>query len=169
MLGKTDKNPQLNIGEIPLLHYIDQRHELCRLAGKIDWGSVEREFSAFYSVKGAPSIPVRTIVGLSLLKRMYRCSDRSALVHWLENPYWQHFCGEVYFKHEAPFYFSEFGKFKHRIGPDGQNLIARLGTDVFGQEFLKEYGPRDRKHREPKNPVSRMVYQFGNFLVRLST
>lgn len=171
MLGKTDKNPQLNIGEIPLVHYINKEHELCQLAGKINWDSVENEFSVYYSTKGAPSIPIRTIVGLSLLKRIYKYSDRSALAHWLENPYWQHFCGEVYFQHKVPFYFGEFGNFRNRIGNEGEGRILKLGTDVFGPRFLKSHGPYERKYSssDHKNPISKMLSAFGNFLLRISS
>jgi len=171
MLGKSDKNPQLNIGEIPLVHYINLEHELCRLAEKINWESVEKEFSAFYSTRGAPSIPIRIMVGLSLLKKIYHHSDKSALGHWLENPYWQHFCGEVYFQHKTPFYFGEFGNFRHRIGPEGENKIMKLGMDIFGQAFLRSHNTHDRKHRNggPKNRLLKTIFTFGNFLIRISS
>ena len=171
MLGKTDKNPQLSIGEIPLVHYINKEHELCHLVGKINWEDVEKEFAVYYSTKGAPSIPIRIMVGLTLLKKIYNHSDRSALGHWLENPYWQHFCGVIYFQHKAPFYFGEFGNFRHRIGSEGEKKILKLGMDIFGQSFLRSHGLRDRRHRtgEPKNGISKMIFTFGNFLIRISS
>ena len=40
MVGKIDKNPQLNIFEIPLKSFINMKHELCILAAEIDWDSI---------------------------------------------------------------------------------------------------------------------------------
>ena len=45
MIGKTDKQPQLNIFKIPLNQIIDLNHELCLLSKKIDWEKVEEDFS----------------------------------------------------------------------------------------------------------------------------
>jgi transposase, IS5 family len=171
MLGKTDKNPQLNIDEIPLVHFIDREHELISLSKKINWENVEKEFACFYSLKGAPSIPMRIMVGLILLKQVYCCSDKSAIDHWLENPYWQHFCGEIYFQHKAPLHFSDFSHFRHRIGSEGEKRVMQLGIDVFGQAFAKSNARNDKKHKagEPKNRVSRIINTFGNYLIRLSS
>ena len=102
MLGKTEKNPQLNLTETPLIHFINPGHELCQLARHVNWDQVEKDFAVFYSDKGAPSVPVRIMIGLIMLKHMYHYSDKGALVHWVENPYWQHFCGEAHFQHKEP-------------------------------------------------------------------
>src|SRR3990172_12404606 len=137
MLGKKEKNPQLNISETPLIHFINPGHDLCKLAKQVNWDQVEKDFAVFYSNKGAPSIPMRIMAGLILLKQVYRYSDKSALVHWVENPYWQHFCGEVYFQHKAPFYVGDFGHFRKRIGKNGEQMITQLGTDIFGSAYAK--------------------------------
>jgi IS5 family transposase len=168
MLGKSDKNPQLNLTGVPMIHFIDPGHELCRLAKKINWNDVEKDFAGFYSTKGAPSVPVRIMVGLILLKQVYRYSDKNALAYWLENPYWQHFCGEVYFQHKPPFYFSDFSHFRKRIGIEGDKKIAALGSIIFGNDFkkgLKSYG----KHLDkPGNMFTRSINRLGNFLVSVT-
>ena len=38
---------------------LDQRHELYRLAGKIDWSVVEERFDPLYSEEGRPAIAIR--------------------------------------------------------------------------------------------------------------
>ena len=68
------------------------------------------------------------MIGLILLKQVYRYSDKNALVHWVENPYWQHFCGQVYFQHKAPFYFSDFSHFRKRIGNEGDKKLRGWGA-----------------------------------------
>jgi hypothetical protein len=35
------------------------------------------------------------MAGLHLLKHTYALSDEDVVKGWVENPYWQHFCGEV--------------------------------------------------------------------------
>jgi IS5 family transposase len=168
MLGKTEKNPQLNLGEIPLIHYISADHELCRLARKINWDEVEKDFSGYYSKKGAPSVPVRTMIGLILLKHVYRFSDKSAVDHWLENPYWQHFCGEVYLQHKAPFYYGDISHFRKRIGKDGEEKMARLGASVFGQSFLKGFHLFHKKDKRTgkMGVFSGLLNRLGHYLVK---
>ena len=58
MIGKSDKQPQLNIFKIPLNQFIDPKHELVLLSKKVDWEKVEEDFSEYYCVdNGRPSIP----------------------------------------------------------------------------------------------------------------
>ncbi len=170
MLGKTEKNPQLNLTETPLIHFINPGHELCQLARHIDWDQVENDFAVFYSDKGAPSVPIRIMIGLIMLRQMYHYSDKGALVHWVENPYWQHFCGEVHFQHKAPFYYSDFSHFRKRIGKEGEKKINRLGHEVFGAVYLKNVAGSGKKssHGKRGNFLSRAANGLGNYLIRIS-
>jgi transposase, IS5 family len=95
MLKKLPKEPQLEMFKTVLTSFIYPKYELCLLGEKIDWKSLEDEFAPLYGTVGRPSIPIRTIVGLLLLKQMYNLGDETVVHRWLENPYWQHFCGEV--------------------------------------------------------------------------
>ena len=133
MLGKTEKNPQLNLLDVPLVHFINQEHELYQIAKKINWEAVEKDFAAYYSNTGAPSVPIRSMIGLNLLKMVFELGDKAVLDHWLENPYWQHFCGEVTFKYQPPFSASEFNHFRKRVGKDGEENIKKLAIATFGK------------------------------------
>ncbi len=138
MVGKTDKTPQLNVFKIPLNVYINHNHELCLLSKKIDWDKVEEEFREYYCANnGRPSIPIRKIVGVILLKRVYNQSDESVVERWQENPYWQYFCGETYFQHEAPFDPTELIKFRQRIGESGAEKILSLTIHLFEKREIK--------------------------------
>ena len=55
MKGKIDKNPQLNVFRVPLVSIINMEHELVVLANRIDWASVEKEFSIYYPLFGKTS------------------------------------------------------------------------------------------------------------------
>jgi Transposase domain (DUF772) len=83
---------------------IDLRHPLVRLAGTIDWDFLARRFSpACWVGPGQPPLPTRLVAGLFILKHMHNLSDEVLCDRWVENPYFQYFCGEVVFRHEAPF------------------------------------------------------------------
>jgi len=43
------------------------------------------------------------MAGLHLLKHTYALSDEDVVKGRVENPYRQHFCGEVMFQHDFPF------------------------------------------------------------------
>lgn len=134
MVGKIDKTPQLNIFEIPLKSFINLKHELCILAKEIDWDSIEKEFSVYYTDFGRPSIPIRKIVGLVLLRRIYNLSDEAVIERWIENPYWQYFCGEHNFQKSKPMDPTEFVHFRKRIGEEGAEKLLKLSIDLFGEE-----------------------------------
>lgn len=134
MVGKIDKVPQLNIFETPLKQFINLSHELCVLSTKIDWDSVENDFSEYYAETGRPSIPIRRIVGLVLLKQIFNLYDEAIIDRWIENPYWQYFCGEQVFQTSKPMDPTEFVYFRKRIGSDGAEKLLKLSIKLFGKE-----------------------------------
>lgn len=139
MIGKTDKSPQLHMYQVPLVQFIDKEHELCQLAEKINWDELEKDLSVYYCPdNGRPSIPIRKITGVVLLKRMFKESDESVVDRWKENPYWQYFCGEVHFQHHWPFDPTELIKFRQRLGEEGMERILKLSIDLFEKREIQE-------------------------------
>jgi Transposase domain (DUF772) len=43
------------------------------------------------------------MAGLSILKHMHDLSDEDLCARWVENPYYQLFCGEEFFRHKLTF------------------------------------------------------------------
>jgi transposase, IS5 family len=43
------------------------------------------------------------VAGLFILKHMHNLSDDTLCDRWVENPYFQNFCGEVVFRHDLQF------------------------------------------------------------------
>ena len=43
------------------------------------------------------------MAGLAILKHTYNLSDEALCERWVENPYYQLFCGEEFFRHDLPF------------------------------------------------------------------
>src|SRR5206468_93062 len=51
-------------------------------------------------------------------------SDEVLCARWLENPYYQYFCGEQVFRHELPFERSSLARWRQRLGEE--QLVALL-------------------------------------------
>src|ERR1700739_509671 len=73
---------------------INMKHELVRLAARIDWAWIDGEIAPLYSDKGRPGIETRFMIGLLLLKHIYGLSDEGVCERWVYDPYFQHFTGE---------------------------------------------------------------------------
>jgi transposase, IS5 family len=123
MLGKIKPDIQQNLFQTRLTELINLGHPLVKLSQELDWSKMELEFEKLYSEQGRPSIAIRKIAGLLLLKAMFKESDESVVERWIENPYWQFFTGEVFFQNKQPFDPSEFVHFRKRIKESGLEFI----------------------------------------------
>ena len=103
---------------------IDMKHELVRLADKIDWDWIDGEIAPLFSDKGRPGIETRFAIGLLLLKHIYGLSDEDVCARWVENPYFQHFTGEEFFRHTFPHERSDLSHWRKRIGDKLELLLA---------------------------------------------
>jgi IS5 family transposase len=104
---------------------IDLGHPLVRLAGQIDWAFLEGRFASVCEPgSGHPPLPTRLVAGLFILKHMHNLSDEVLCARWIENPYYQHFCGEQSFCHKAPFDRSSLTRWRQRLGEE--QLVALL-------------------------------------------
>jgi IS5 family transposase len=107
-----------------LTDMIDMRHELAKLAALIDWEFFEREWAGFFpSHRGRPATPARLVAGLLYLQHAYRLSDEAVVARWVENPYYQHFCGETFFQHRPRIDPSCLTRWRQRIGEEGAEWL----------------------------------------------
>src|SRR3546814_16508418 len=53
---------------------------------------------------------------------MHDLSDESLCDRWVENPYFQYFCGEEFFQHKPPFDRSSLTRWRQRMGEE--RLVA---------------------------------------------
>ena len=103
-----------------LVDLIDLRHELVKLAGLIDWEFFQREWAGFFpSATGRPATSPRLVAGLLYLQHAFRLSDEAVVARWVENPYYQHFTGEVFFQHRPPIDLTSLTRWRKRIGEEG--------------------------------------------------
>ena len=107
-------------------------HELILPAHKIDWSGLEAGFVDTYDPdNGAPAKAIRLMVGLHYLKYAFNESDESVVDRWVENPYWQYFCGYTHMQHECPIHPTSMTKWRHpmqrkRRMPKGSAWSRRL-------------------------------------------
>ena len=78
------------------------------------------------------------MVGSMLLKQMYNLGDETFFARWIENLYWQYFCGETYFQYEEPYDPSDFVHFRKRIGEEGAQKILKLSISLFDSKEVHE-------------------------------
>jgi len=110
---------------------LNRKHPLYVLANKIDWNRFDKSYgNLFAQKKGRPALPTRLVVGLHYLKHAYNESDESVVARFLENPYWQYFCGYKQFQHELPIDPSSMTRWRKRLGPEKieELLLATIDT-----------------------------------------
>src|SRR5438034_5648262 len=101
---------------------INMDHTLVKLARTIDWGFLEEKFGAVYADgSGRPPLPTRLMAGLAILKHTYNLSDEAVCEQWIENPYYQYFCGEEFFQHQLPL---DRSSMTHWRKPHGRGAAA---------------------------------------------
>lgn len=112
-----------------LSNNLSPNHPLIQLSKLIDWKELEDAFSElFVENVGQPAKPVRLVVGILMLQHMYGISDENIVYRWIENPYWQYFCGYDFMQHKLPLHPTSLIKWRHRMGEAGLNKI--LGKTI---------------------------------------
>jgi IS5 family transposase len=143
MLRKNPvKSGQADMFRERLEAIIDLSHPISRLCEVVKWEWLASSLSGYYSEQtGRPGGSIRLMAGLLMLKDLGGESDESLCAKWVENPYWQYFCGEEYFCHHFPIEPESLVYFRKRIGEAGLEVIfaetIRLGL-VSGVVKKKE-------------------------------
>lgn len=132
-MGPKPQEPRVDqdLFRMELLNLVDQRHELVRLAGLIDWSAFEQQWGPkFESPTGRPALPTRLMASLLYLKHAFALSDEDVVERWIENPYWQQFSGERYFRHDLPCDPSSLVRWRKRIGEEGCEWLLKQSIDA---------------------------------------
>lgn len=77
-----------------------------------------------------PGKPIRLMVGLIILKQLKNLSDEEVVKQWVQNPYFQYFCGESEFRWDIPCDPSDITHFRNRIGKDGLDKILEVSITI---------------------------------------
>jgi transposase, IS5 family len=124
-MSKPRDDRQKDLFRPPLDEIIDMGHALVRLADEIDWAFLAGRFGSVCTAgPGQPPLATRLVAGLFILKHMHSLSDEALCARWIENPYYQYFCGEAVFRHECPFDRSSLTRWRQRLGED--QLVALI-------------------------------------------
>jgi IS5 family transposase len=161
-----------------LTELINLEHPLVKLASLIDWKVFETQWAGFFPSKtGRPATPPRLIAGLLYLQHTFALSDEALIWTWVENPYWQHFCGETYFQHEPPINPSSLTRWRKRIGEAGVERLlnesinaARRGKVVKEKSFEKVIVDTTVMEKAIAFPTDSQLLEKGRqHLVKLAT
>jgi IS5 family transposase len=97
-----------------------------QLSESIKWEELESSIKDKYSEKtGSPGKSLRLMLGLQYLKYLYDESDEQIVLKFVENPYYQYFCGNQHFEHHLPIDPSSMTRFRKRIGKDKIELLLK--------------------------------------------
>lgn len=77
------------------------------------------------------------MVGLLLLKQLENLSDERVVEAWVQNPYYQAFCGMGHFLWQFPCNPSELVHFRNRIGEMGVEKIFQASILLYGERVLE--------------------------------
>ncbi|ADZ89575.1 transposase IS4 family protein [Marinomonas mediterranea MMB-1] len=95
---QTKAVPQKDLFQRQLVDIIDPNQPLVRLAKIIDWNLLDDELGVHFATVGAAVLPTRLMAGLLYLQHLHNLSDEMVLEQWLESPYHQYFCCEIFFR-----------------------------------------------------------------------
>jgi len=124
-MAKPRDDRQKDLLRPALEEIIDLGHPLARLGRAIDWTFLDGRFASVCAPgAGQPGLPTRLVAGLFILKHMHDLSDEALCARWLENPYYQYFCGELSFCHQLPFDRSSLTHWRQRLGEE--QLVALI-------------------------------------------
>ena len=137
MVGKLPQITQRDLFRPMLEDFIDPQHKLVLLANSIDWHHIEEAFEPYYSKSGAPSVPIRLMVGCLILKHLYNLGDETLPERWEQDTYFQYFCGMTFFEHHFPFDPSDFVHFRKRVGEAGIGKIFAYSVKLHGESVIK--------------------------------
>ena len=174
---KLDPKPADDLWRARLSQQIERRHPLVRLAGLIDWAAFEARFGELYHPQlGRPGVPIRLMVGLCYLQHTFQLSDQEVVERWVENPYWQVFCGFDFLQLKLPIDPSSLVRWRQRIGQEGIELLlqetivaAERGEAVKPQSLARVSVDTTVQPKAIAHPLDSRLYHRGReILVRLA-
>jgi|ERR1700742_2256020 len=155
----TNLTSQSDLFRNRLENIISLEHPLVKLTEAIDWEALEREFGQFYVEEiGRPGIPIRVMAGLHYLKHLYNESDERVVEKYVENPYWQYFCGREYFEHELPCHPTALVKWRKRVGSKG--IEKMFAETVMTAKRTRQLKPQEMERVNVDTTVQEKAIAF---------
>lgn len=134
--------PQCELFGARLSELLNPEHPLYVLAERMDWSQFNTAIDVCYAEElGRPGVNTRLMVGLLYLKHAFNESDESVVARWVENPYWQFFCGCQYMQHELPIDPSSMSRWRKRVG--AERLEKLLETTIHAALAMGALRPQE--------------------------
>jgi len=145
MKPKTQPRDTFELFQAHFDQLLNPAHELVVLANMIDWPTLEAALADCYHPDiGAPAKAARLMVGLHHLKYTFNESDESVVARWVENPYWQYFCGYTHMQHDCPIHPTSMTKWRNRVGVERLEELLKETIRLAVRE--KQLPQRDLQH-----------------------
>ena len=126
MTPKTLNFEEGRLFEDRLSKILNPRNPLYQMSKAVPWEDLQTALRPYFPSKvGAPAKPIRLVSGLFMLQHCFDLSDEDTLQNWLENPYWQFFCGYDYLQWELPIDPSSMSRWRKRIKVEGAEAILK--------------------------------------------
>jgi IS5 family transposase len=153
------RSPQCELFGALLSELLNPEHPLYLLADRIDWQQFDLAIDACYADElGRPGVNTRLMVGLMYLKYTFSESDESVVARWVENPYWQFFCGCQYMQHELPVDSSMMSKWRKRVG--AERLEKLLEATIHTALAMKALRPQELEQVNVDTTVQEKAISF---------
>ena len=142
---------------------INMKHPLASLGRTVDW-NLPGTGVVYTDGSGQPPLPTRLMAGLAILKHTYDLSDEVLCERWVENPYYQFFCGEEFFQHRLVFDRSSLTRWRILADKDtaattrrpttssGSSSPARSEGNAEDQARFAPQSCRRARHRPSQRP-----------------
>lgn len=133
--------------ETRLSDLLNPQNELFKLGEEINWDNLEEACSSVFidqGLGGQPPKPVRLMLGLLMLEHIHSYSDEEVVAKWVENPYWQFFCGYDFLQWKKPIDPTSLTRWRQRLGKDllekvlKETIQVALQTKTVKKQSLKK-------------------------------
>lgn len=126
-----EKQPQEQLFKNRLSDELNPDHELIRLGKVIPWDQIQADVEPLFTEgQSRPPLPTRLATGLMILQHLYNVSDEEVVRAWVENPYWQAFCGYEFLQWEFPAHPTSLTRWRQRLGPEGLEKVLKVSIGV---------------------------------------
>ena len=155
---------------------IDMKHPLVVLAQSIDWDFLARETSALYRAGISTFADAADGGAAHHIKYMDDLSDEEVCRRFVENSYYQYFCGEEFFQHELPLDRSSMTRWRQRLGEEKMQALlqeslaaaVRLGA-AKPSEFTQGVVDTTVQEKNVAHPTdAKLTHQARERLVKLA-
>jgi len=135
MQGQAPNSKQQSLLYGNLIDQLNPKNPLLKMADVIPWNYFEESFAELYSSTGRPAKRIRLMIGLCILKHLENLSDEVLVERWVQNPYYQAFCGEIEFQWKLPCDPTDLVYFRKRIGKEGFEKILAVSIGIHGEKI----------------------------------